>query len=109
MLRVWRTGLGWSASGIRLERGPPEPGCAIPTMLGAGASDTVRFTVTRGREPLFTTIGSAVGSASGLSSGFSGDETAADGLPSLPTDTAPFLSRSEEHTSELQSQSNLVC
>src|SRR2546430_12413445 len=31
------------------------------------------------------------------------------GQPSLPTAAPPFRRRSEEHTSELQSQSNLVC
>src|SRR2546427_4906743 len=30
-------------------------------------------------------------------------------LRPVPDDPAPLLSRSEEHTSELQSQSNLVC
>src|SRR5256885_10255372 len=61
-------------------------------MLGAGASDTVRFAVTNGWEPFFTTIGSTVASSSAFSAGFSGNKTAADGLPSLPTDAALFFS-----------------
>src|SRR2546430_8573738 len=72
------------------------------------------------RSPLFpytTLFRSVLGGAAGLLVGSAGHAAAADARPGqqrreavTPVSAAPLRRvRSEEHTSELQSQSNLVC
>src|SRR2546430_5531305 len=72
-----------------------------PTALTIGQGATGNTTVTITRTNFTGAVTLSLGSApAGVTGSFS---------PAAPTGTSSTLTRSEEHTSELQSQSNIVC
>src|SRR5688572_26927482 len=83
---------------------PPPPGNTIP-VANSGPDQTVDAGVT------VTLDGSGSSDADGTLAAYTWTQTAGSPTVTLSNRTVaqPTFQRSEEHTSELQSQSNLVC